>query len=405
MINFPRGREVILGVGAGIAAYKSCDLLRRLIDVGHSTTVIPTSSSINFVGRTTWEALSGKPAPSELWDSNEGVAHVDAAKRAELIVVAPATADLIARIATGRADDLLTSTILATTAPILIVPAMHPEMYLNPATQSNIALLRERGLSVMEPAIGKLTSGDEGIGRFPETSIILKEINQLISSRQKLRNKKIVVTAGGTIEAIDPVRYIGNRSSGRQGLEIAYRARSEGACVTVIAANTEEFNLPGVKRINVGSAREMQNAMKSELDTADALIMSAAVVDAKPAARSEEKISKENLVEITLERNPDLLAEAAQQKRPNQVFVGFAAETEGNLLERGLRKLHSKGVDYLYVTDVSGGRVFGEETTTGILLSKRGVSWNFLEAPKVEVASYIVDRLAEDFVELGSGNE
>lgn len=405
MINFPRGREVILGVGAGIAAYKSCDLLRRLIDDGHSTTVIPTPSSINFVGRTTWEALSGKPAPSELWDSNGGVAHVDAAKRAELIVVAPATADLIARIATGRADDLLTTTILATTAPILIVPAMHPEMYLNPATQSNIALLRERGLSVMEPAIGKLTSGDEGIGRFPETSIILKEINQLISSRQKLRNKKIVVTAGGTIEAIDPVRYIGNRSSGRQGLEIAYRARSEGALVTVIAANTEEFDLPGVKRINVGSAREMQNAMQSELDTADVLIMSAAVADAKPAARSEEKISKENLMEITLEKNPDLLAEAAQQKRPNQLFVGFAAETEGNLSERGLRKLHSKGVDYLYVTDVSGGRVFGEETTTGILLSKRGGSWNFHEAPKVEVAKNIVDRLAEDFVGLGSGNE
>jgi phosphopantothenoylcysteine decarboxylase/phosphopantothenate--cysteine ligase len=405
MINFPRGREVILGVGAGIAAYKSCDLLRRLIDDGHSTTVIPTPSSINFVGRTTWEALSGKTAPSELWDSNGGVAHVDAAKRAELIVVAPATADLIARIATGRADDLLTTTILATTAPILIVPAMHPEMYLNPATQSNIALLRERGLSVMEPAIGKLTSGDEGIGRFPETSIILKEINQLISSRQKLRNKKIVVTAGGTIEAIDPVRYIGNRSSGRQGLEIAYRARSEGALVTVIAANTEEFDLPGVKRINVGSAREMQNAMQSELDTADVLIMSAAVADAKPAARSEEKISKENLMEITLEKNPDLLAEAAQQKRPNQLFVGFAAETEGNLSERGLRKLHSKGVDYLYVTDVSGGRVFGEETTTGILLSKRGGSWNFHEAPKVEVARNIVDRLAEDFVGLGSGNE
>lgn len=405
MINFPRGREVILGVGAGIAAYKSCDLLRRLIDDGHSTTVIPTPSSINFVGRTTWEALSGKPAPSELWDSNGGVAHVDAAKRAELIVVAPATADLIARIATGRADDLLTTTILATTAPILIVPAMHPEMYLNPATQSNIALLRERGLSVMEPAIGKLTSGDEGIGRFPETSIILKEINQLISSRQKLRNRKIVVTAGGTIEAIDPVRYIGNRSSGRQGLEIAYRARSEGALVTVIAANTEEFDLPGVKIINVGSAREMQNAMQSELDTADVLIMSAAVADAKPAARSEEKISKENFMEITLEKNPDLLAEAAQQKRPNQLFVGFAAETEGNLSERGLRKLHSKGVDYLYVTDVSGGRVFGEETTTGILLSKRGGSWNFHEAPKVEVARNIVDRLAEDFVGLGSGNE
>ena len=405
MISFPRGREVILGVGAGIAAYKSCDLLRRLIDLGHSTTVIPTPSSLNFVGRTTWEALSGKSAPSELWDSGGGVAHVEAAKIAELIVVAPATADLIARIAGGRADDLLTTTILATTAPILVVPAMHPEMYLNPATQANIALLRERGFSVMEPAVGKLTSGDEGIGRFPDTSAILEEINKLITSSYKLLNKRILVTAGGTVEGIDPVRFIGNKSSGRQGLEIAYCARSEGAQVTLIAANTEEFDLPGVRRIDVKSAQEMQTAMETEINENDALIMSAAVADARPRERSEAKISKENLMEIVLERNPDLLAEAAKRKRSNQLFVGFAAETEGELAVKGLQKLHKKGVDYLYVTDVSNGKVFGELTTTGILLSKHGKSWNFDNAPKRDVAAKIIDRLTEGFRELEMASE
>ncbi|MEY2840920.1 MAG: hypothetical protein RLY74_61 [Actinomycetota bacterium] len=405
MISFPRGREVILGVGAGIAAYKSCDLLRRLIDLGHSTTVIPTPSSLNFVGRTTWEALSGKSAPSELWDFGGGVAHVEAAKIAELIVVAPATADLIARIAGGRADDLLTTTILATTAPILVVPAMHPEMYLNPATQANIALLRERGFSVMEPAVGKLTSGDEGIGRFPDTSAILEEINKLITSNYKLLNKRILVTAGGTVEGIDPVRFIGNKSSGRQGLEIAYCARSEGAQVTLIAANTEEFDLPGVRRIDVKSAQEMQTAMETEINENDALIMSAAVADARPRERSEAKISKENLMEIVLERNPDLLAEAAKRKRSNQLFVGFAAETEGELAVKGLQKLHKKGVDYLYVTDVSNGKVFGELTTTGILLSKHGKSWNFDNAPKRDVAAKIIDRLTEGFRELETASE
>ncbi|MGA0901584.1 MAG: bifunctional phosphopantothenoylcysteine decarboxylase/phosphopantothenate--cysteine ligase CoaBC [Candidatus Nanopelagicaceae bacterium] len=405
MISFPRGREVILGVGAGIAAYKSCDLLRRLIDLGHSTTVIPTPSSLNFVGRTTWEALSGKSAPSELWDFGGGVAHVEAAKIAELIVVAPATADLIARIAGGRADDLLTTTILATTAPILVVPAMHPEMYLNPATQANIALLRERGFSVMEPAVGKLTSGDEGIGRFPDTSAILEEINKLITSSYKLLNKRILVTAGGTVEGIDPVRFIGNKSSGRQGLEIAYCARSEGAQVTLIAANTEEFDLPGVRRIDVKSAQEMQTAMETEINENDALIMSAAVADARPRERSEAKISKENLMEIVLERNPDLLAEAAKRKRSNQLFVGFAAETEGELAVKGLQKLHKKGVDYLYVTDVSNGKVFGELTTTGILLSKHGKSWNFDNAPKRDVAAKIIDRLTEGFRELETASE
>ena len=405
MISFPRGREVILGVGAGIAAYKSCDLLRRLIDLGHSTTVIPTPSSLNFVGRTTWEALSGKSAPSELWDFGGGVAHVEAAKIAELIVVAPATADLIARIAGGRADDLLTTTILATTAPILVVPAMHPEMYLNPATQANIALLRERGFSVMEPAVGKLTSGDEGIGRFPDTSAILEAINKLITSSYKLLNKRILVTAGGTVEGIDPVRFIGNKSSGRQGLEIAYCARSEGAQVTLIAANTEEFDLPGVRRIDVKSAQEMQTAMETEINENDALIMSAAVADARPRERSEAKISKENLMEIVLERNPDLLAEAAKRKRSNQLFVGFAAETEGELAVKGLQKLHKKGVDYLYVTDVSNGKVFGELTTTGILLSKHGKSWNFDNAPKRDVAAKIIDRLTEGFRELETASE
>jgi phosphopantothenoylcysteine decarboxylase/phosphopantothenate--cysteine ligase len=213
------------------------------------------------------------------------------------------------------------------------------------------------------------------------------------------------VTAGGTVEAIDPVRFIGNKSSGRQGLEIAYCARSEGAQVTLIAANTEEFDLPGVRRIDVKSAQEMQTVIDTEINDNDALIMSAAVADARPRERSEAKISKENLKEIVLERNPDLLAEAAKRKRSNQLFVGFAAETEGELAIKGLQKLHNKGVDYLYVTDVSSGKVFGEITTSGILLSKHGKSWNFDNAPKRDVATEIIDRLAEGFRELETANE
>ena len=395
MITFPSGREVVLGVGAGIAAYKSCDLLRRLQDHNFSVTVIPTSNSFNFVGRTTWEALSGRPAPSELWESKSGVAHVDYAKQADLMVIAPATADLISRIATGRADDLLTTTLLAAKCPILVVPAMHPEMYLNLATQNNISILRERGITVMEPAVGKLTSGDEGIGRFPETESIINQVEKIVVRQQKLQSTRILVTAGGTQEALDPVRFIGNRSSGRQGLEIAYQAKREGAEVTLIAGATEEFELSGVKTIRVETTLEMQRALKDEIESADALIMAAAVADARPE-KSEGKIAKENLGDIKLIMNPDLLAELSRKKRADQIFVGFAAETNADLKERGLRKLHQKGVDLLYVTDVSGGKVFGESTSSGILLSKRGEAWSFPNNPKSEIAREIVEQVAKE---------
>ncbi|MFM7874678.1 MAG: bifunctional phosphopantothenoylcysteine decarboxylase/phosphopantothenate--cysteine ligase CoaBC, partial [Actinomycetota bacterium] len=242
MISFPRGREVVLGVGAGIAAYKACDVLRRLQDHGFLVTVVPTPSSLNFVGKATWEALSGREVKSEVWEGTQAVSHVALADKADLILIAPATADLIAKLATGRADDLLTTTALATSAKMIVVPAMHPGMYLNPATQSNIETLRSRGITVLEPDYGRLTGADSGIGRFPETARIIETVLTTSGSHGKLLGKKVVVTAGGTIEPIDPVRYIGNRSSGRQGVAIAHEALREGATVTVIAAQTEEFH-------------------------------------------------------------------------------------------------------------------------------------------------------------------
>lgn len=402
MIHFPRGREVVLGVGAGIAAYKSCDLLRRLQDMGFLVTVIPTPSSLNFVGRATWEALSGREVKSEVWEGTQTVSHVSIAERADLLVIAPATADLIAKLASGRADDLLTTTALATSAPIVLVPSMHPGMYLNPATQSNIKTLRDRGISVMEPDHGRLTGKDSGIGRFPETSRIIESVTALVGIRGRLKGKKVLVTAGGTIEAIDPVRYIGNRSSGRQGLAIAYEALREGAEVTLIAAQTEEFTLEGVKRIDVKSAVEMQAKLEDELSDADVLVMAAAIADARPVIASTEKIGKSSFTNIELAQNPDLLADAAKQKLAHQVFVGFAAETGKGIKERGLKKLHSKGVDLLYVTDVSGGKVFGEEESSGSLLSKRGDVWDFEKVDKFKVGRKIVEEIARE-MEMANG--
>lgn len=396
MISFPRGREVVLGVGAGIAAYKACDVLRRLQDHGFLVTVVPTPSSLNFVGKATWEALSGREVKSEVWEGTQAVSHVALADKADLILIAPATADLIAKLATGRADDLLTTTALATSAKMIVVPAMHPGMYLNPATQSNIETLRSRGITVLEPDYGRLTGADSGIGRFPETTRIIETVLKTAGAHGKLLGKKIVVTAGGTIEPIDPVRYIGNRSSGRQGVAIAHEALREGATVTVIAAQTEEFHLEGAKRINVQTAEQMQSVLNDELLDADALVMAAAVADARPVELAQEKIGKESFERIELTRNPDVLGEAGARKRPSQIFVGFAAETGEGVKSRGLKKLHSKGVDLLYVTDVSGGRVFGELETSGSLLSKRGESWDFESADKFAVGRKIVEEIARE---------
>jgi len=401
MITFPRGREVVLGVGAGIAAYKACDLLRRLQDLGFQVTVVPTNSSLNFVGKATWEALSGRAVKTEVWEGTQSVSHVALADSSDLIIIAPATADLIARISSGRADDLLTTTVLATDAPVLVVPSMHPGMYLNPATQRNLRTLIERGFYVMEPDTGRLTGKDSGIGRFPETGRILDEVSRISKMTSKLLGRRVLITAGGTMEPIDPVRFIGNRSSGRQGLAIAYEALREGAEVTVISGMTEEYVLPGVKRIDVRTADEMREAVLSELPSADALVMSAAVADARPSNASQEKIAKSDYSMIDLEKNPDILLEASKNRLPHQVLIGFAAETGESIREKGLRKLHSKGVDMLYVTDVSQGRVFGESETTGLLLTKRGEEWQFNSADKHEVGRRIVLELGR---ELGAVN-
>ena len=403
MITFPSGREILLGVGGGIAAYKSCDLLRRLQDFGNQVSVLPTENSLNFVGKVTWEALSGREVFTDLWEKNMGVTHIELAKRSELIIVGPATADLIAKIATGRADDLLTTTILASKAPLLLIPAMHPEMYLNQATQENLEIIRSRGIHVMEPAVGKLTGGDSGIGRYPETSEIIKFIDEVFGGKftksdtagSKLSGKRVVVTAGGTREPIDAVRYIGNRSSGRQGLSIAYEARRRGADVLLVIGESEEFKLPGVSIKRADSASEMLSYLMEEVPVSDCLVMSAAVADARPSQYSKEKIEKGNFLQIQLEQNPDILKKLSGNKKTNQIFVGFAAETNEDYLQRGMKKLHEKGVDLLYVTDVSGGKVFGELQTTGSLLSKTGQRWDFKDVSKMDVASKICDQIEE----------
>jgi phosphopantothenoylcysteine decarboxylase/phosphopantothenate--cysteine ligase len=394
-ITFPRGRELILGVSAGIAAYKSCELLRRLQDHGFLVTVIPTESSLNFVGKATWEALSGRPVSTSVWENIDSVSHVSLGDKADFLLIAPATADVIARLAQGRADDLLSTTVLATTAPILIVPAMHPKMWLNQATQENVRILRARGITVMEPDVGRLTGKDSGIGRFPDTKTIIDQVSQISGRQAFLSGKKILVTAGGTREAIDPVRFIGNHSSGRQGLAIAYEALTAGAEVTVIAGATDPFYLEGANLIEVESAQEMKQAVEAEFVHSDALIMAAAVADARPHKVSNEKIKKNDLLEIALEKNEDILASISSIKGQHQVLVGFAAETADNAISLAERKMQAKGADFLYVNNVSGGAVFGSEETSGVLLGLDIVSREFRNVTKFVVAEEILKEVGQ----------
>ena len=389
-ISFPRGREVVLGVSAGIAAYKSCDLVRRLQDHGYLVTVVPTEASLNFVGKATWEALSGRPVSTSVWEHTDSVSHISLAEKCDLIVIAPATADVMARIVQGRADDLLTTTVLASAAPKLIVPAMHPHMWLNPATQDNVATLRARGITVLEPEVGRLTGKDSGVGRFPETSTILSAIQAISNVRPSLAGKKVIVSAGGTREAIDAVRFIGNRSSGRQGLAIAYEALRAGADVTVVSGATDPYVLEGARVINVESAAEMKNVIETEFVDADVLIMAAAVADFRAAESSSVKIKKESFSNLPLIRNDDIVATVGSKKRAGQVIVAFAAETSENLGELGEKKLRAKNADFLYVNDVSGGAVFGEDQTSGLLLSMDGAPQVFEKVTKHAVAQEIV---------------
>ncbi|CAN2239109.1 Dfp Phosphopantothenoylcysteine synthetase/decarboxylase [actinobacterium SCGC AAA044-D11] len=387
-----QGREVILGVGGGISAYKSADLLRRLQDIGFAITVIPTRASLNFVGASTWEALSGRSVNPNLWNNVHEVPHIKAAREANLIVVAPATADLIAKIANGICDDLLTNTISASTSPLVLVPAMHPEMWLNAATVSNVAVLRARGILVIEPDEGRMTGEDYGIGRYPEVSRIIKEISAFAELKSDYLGKKILVTAGGTREAIDPVRYIGNVSSGKQGYAIAKAARNRGAEVVLISANVNIPSLSGVRTINVESAAQMQIEMNREFSQCDVLFMAAAVADAKPMDHNSEKIKKSELKQIQLEANPDLLASFAKSAKPSQVLVGFAAETGAVDIEAARVKMKAKGVQLLFLNNVSNGAIFGSDKTSGALLGANGDVIDCAEQDKDTLADLLLDQ-------------
>ncbi len=384
------GREVILGVGGGIAAYKSCDLLRRLQDHGFSVTVVPTPSSLNFVGKATWEALSGRSVTAEVFEDVHEVRHISLAKLAHFIIIAPATADLIARIAQGRADDLLTNIILAADVPILLVPAMHPQMWNDPATKANVETLRRRGFTVMEPEVGALTSGDTGQGRFPETANILAHFDEITQSKADLLGRKVLVTAGGTREAIDPVRYIGNNSSGKQGYAIARAALQRGADVTVIAANVNLPTIAGVRTLQVTSANEMFKVLREEFAGTDILAMTAAIADARPVHEAASKIKKSEYLKIDLVENPDLLSEISRTKS-GQVIIAFAAESTHDEAE-AQRKLADKGADILYLNDISHGDIFNSETTYGEIFTHRGSVAKVAQTTKDTLAHQLLDQ-------------
>jgi phosphopantothenoylcysteine decarboxylase/phosphopantothenate--cysteine ligase len=385
-------REIILGVGGGIAAYKSCELLRRLQDLDFAITVVPTPSSLNFVGTATWEALSGRTVTTEVWEKVEQVKHVSLADLAEAIIIAPVTADLLARLAQGRAEDLLTNVVTASKAPKFLVPAMHPNMWLNESTQENVKILRARGFEVMNPDSGRLTGEDSGVGRFPETSQIISTFLDHIGSHQDLKDKKLLISAGGTREAIDPVRFIGNRSSGKQGVAIAVEARNRGADVCLVLANSNISDVAGIETIRVETAQQMHLVLKEKMQNCDVLVMTAAVADAKPATSAPEKIKKKEFKSIDLVANEDILADLSSSAKDSQVIVGFAAETS-NIEESGHEKLKAKDLDLIYVNDVSDGAIFASDLSTGYLITSDGKSTHIEETSKAKVARIILDNV------------
>jgi phosphopantothenoylcysteine decarboxylase/phosphopantothenate--cysteine ligase len=397
--------QVILGVSAGIAAYKACELLRRLTESGHRVRVIPTPDALRFVGEPTWAALSGQPVATGVWTGVEEVPHVRLGQRADLVVVAPATADLLARAATGRADDLLTATLLTARCPVLYAPAMHTEMWDHPATQANVVLLRERGALVLDPARGRLTGADSGAGRLPEPAEIFSAAVRLLARgsaglAQDLAGRTVVVSAGGTREELDPVRFLGNWSSGRQGYAFAETAVARGAKVTVVAANVSLPDPAGSRVVRVTSARQLHQAMLAEAlaaegGGADAVVMAAAVADFRPAARQEAKIKKDATADgvpapIELVRNPDILAELSARRAPGQVVVGFAAETELDL-DGSRAKLARKGCDLLVVNRVGGGLAFGTPDNEAIVFGADGSQTEITKVAKDVLADQVWD--------------
>ena len=421
--------RVVLGVGAGIAAYKSCELLRLLTESGHQVRVVPTPDALRFVGEATWAALSGQPVTTDVWTGVSEVPHVRIGQGADLVLVAPATADLLARAAAGMAGDLLTATLLTARCPVLYAPAMHTEMWEHPATQANVALLRRRGAIVMEPAVGRLTGRDSGPGRLPEPAGIFAVATRLLARGAlgpDLAGRRVVVSAGGTREEIDPVRFIGNWSTGTQGYALASTAVARGAEVTVVAANVALPDPAGTKVTRVVSAREMHDAVLAAAEAADAVVMAAAVADYRPAARSAAKIKKDGQPPepLSLTENPDILAGLATARKAreaarsahdperaglvppppaHQVLVGFAAETDTSP-DQARAKLERKGCDLLVVNPVGNGLGFGTPDNEAVVYGADGTVTPVPRGPKEALADVIWDLVAERLSEsLGDG--
>ena len=406
--------RVVLGVSGGIAAYKACELLRRFTESGHDVTVVPTAAALEFVGAPTWAALSGKPVSSEVWTDVHAVPHVQIGQRADVVVVAPATADLLAKAAHGLADDLLTTTLLTARCPVVFAPAMHTEMWEHPATQANVATLRHRGAVVIEPAEGRLTGADTGKGRLPEPAEIFELVRGVLEratqhqggAPQDLSGLEVVVSAGGTREYLDPVRFLGNRSSGLQGYALARAAASRGANVTLVSANVSLPDPAGVSVVRVETTEQLREAVVTATATADAVVMAAAPADFRPIVVSEDKIKKSDdgsAPTLELAQNPDILAEISRDRaRTGAVIVGFAAETgdaTGSVLELAHAKLARKGCDLLVVNDVSGGAVFGSSDTEAVILGADGASVEVPHGSKSALAHVIWDEVSRRFAE------
>ena len=421
--------RIVLGVGGGIAAYKVASLLRLFTEAGHDVTVIPTEAATRFVGVATWEALSGHPVSNSVFDDVHTVNHVRLGHEAELIVVAPATADLLARAATGQADDLLTNTLLmAGGCPVLMAPAMHTEMWQHAATQANVETLRSRGVTVLEPASGRLTGTDSGPGRLPEPEAIFEASMALAgapavpngptvpngvavpsedrpSEDLPLSGLTVTISAGGTREPLDPVRFLGNRSSGKQGVALAVAAREAGAKVRLLAAHMEVPAPGGVELVRVETALELRKAALHAAADSDVIIMAAAVADFRPADISGTKIKKRDDVAdpvIALVRNPDILRELVEVRDAasrNQLIVGFAAETgdaDGDVLAYAADKLRRKACDLLVVNQVGKDRVFGEDTNSVVILSRSGSEPQEASGAKSDVAAAVIDRISAE---------
>ncbi|HZM82527.1 MAG TPA: bifunctional phosphopantothenoylcysteine decarboxylase/phosphopantothenate--cysteine ligase CoaBC [Candidatus Limnocylindrales bacterium] len=387
---------MVLGVSGGIAAYKACELLRLLTESGHAVRVIPTEAALRFVGAPTWEALSHQPVATSVFSEVPEVAHVRLGQNADLVIVAPATADLMAKAAHGQADDLLTSTLLTARCPVIFAPAMHTEMWEHPATVDNVATLRRRGAIVVEPAVGRLTGVDTGKGRLPDPVELFELAKQVLSGVPRdLAGRRVVITAGGTREPLDPVRYLGNRSSGKQGYAFARTAVARGAQVTLISANVSLPVPAGADLVPVETTEELRQATIAAAKGADAIVMAAAPADFRPASVADQKIKKRadgSAPTIELATNPDIAAELGATKAPGQVLVAFAAETQ-NVLDNAREKLMKKKADLIVVNDVGTGMVFGSDGNEATILGADGSQTAHPRQSKEALANAVWDRV------------